>query len=117
MSKNTVAPQFQFKNGILHAEDLALTDLAQAYGTPLSIYSRRALQEALHSYTSAAQGRAMLICYAIKANSNLAVLPEFARLAAGLDVVPRGELARVIAAGGKPPNAVFSGAGSPTLRA
>ncbi|HLS21112.1 MAG TPA: diaminopimelate decarboxylase [Paenalcaligenes sp.] len=111
MSKNTVAPQFQFKNGILHAEDLALTDLAQAYGTPLYIYSRRALQEALHSYTSAAQGRAMLICYGMKANSNLAVLQEFARLGAGFDIVSGGELARVIAAGGDPAKVVFSGVG------
>lgn len=111
MSTTTVAPQFQFKNGILHAEDVALPDLAKTYGTPLYVYSRRALQDALHAYTDAAQGRSMLVCYGMKANSNLAVLQEFARLGAGFDIVSGGELARVIAAGGNPAKIVFSGVG------
>lgn len=107
----TVAPHFQFRNGILHAEDVALPDLARAHGTPLYVYSRHALNDAWEAYRSAAQGRDVLVCYGMKANSNLAVLHEFHRLGSGFDIVSGGELARVLAIGGDPAKIVFSGVG------
>lgn len=107
----TVAPHFQFRNGILHAEDLPLPDLAQAHGTPLYVYSRRALRDAWDAYRSAAQGRDVMVCYGMKANSNLAVLREFHQLGSGFDIVSGGELARVLAVGGDPAKVVFSGVG------
>jgi diaminopimelate decarboxylase len=107
----TVAPRFTFKNGTLHAEDVSLATLAKEYGTPLYVYSRAALQDAWESYARALEGRKALVCFGMKANSNLAVLNEFARLGAGFDIVSGGELARVLAAGGDPGKVVFSGVG------
>lgn len=107
----TVAPRFQLKNGTLHAEDASLVKLAKEFGTPLYVYSRAALQDAWDSYARALEGRKALVCFGMKANSNLAVLNEFARLGAGFDIVSGGELARVQAAGGDPKKVVFSGVG------
>lgn len=107
----TVAPHFEFRNGALHAEDIPLADLARQYGTPLYVYSRQALHDAWHAYCSAAQGRNVLVCFGMKANSNLAVLNEFKKLGSGFDIVSGGELARVLAIGGDPSRVVFSGVG------
>jgi len=107
----TVAPQFQFKNGILHAEDIPLPELADQYATPLYVYSRSALHAAWDRYARAIAGRNALICYGMKANSNLAVLHEFQRLGAGFDIVSGGELSRALAAGADPGRIVFSGVG------
>lgn len=107
----TVAPRFQFQNGILHAEDVSLAQLAKEHGTPLYVYSRAALHDAWGGYARALEGRKALVCFGMKANSNLAVLNEFSRLGAGFDIVSGGELARVLAAGGDPGKVVFSGVG------
>jgi len=107
----TVATQFQFRNNILHAEQLALTELAERFGTPLYVYSRRALRQAWQAYADAAQNRDVLVCFGMKANSNLAVLKEFERLGAGFDIVSGGELARALAVGADPAKIVFSGVG------
>lgn len=107
----TVAPHFQFKNDTLHAEEVSLKQLATDFGTPLYVYSRHALKDAWESYAVAAQNRDVLVCYGMKANSNLAILNEFARLGTGFDIVSGGELARVIAAKGDPKKVVFSGVG------
>lgn len=107
----TVAKHFQFKNGSLHAENVSLTQLAHDFNTPLYVYSRQALHDAWQSYHVAAQGRDVLVCYGMKANSNLAILNEFARLGTGFDIVSGGELARVLAAKGDASKVVFSGVG------
>ncbi|MDR4124432.1 diaminopimelate decarboxylase [Yanghanlia caeni] len=107
----TVAPRFQFKNGTLHAEDVSLAKLAREFGTPLYVYSRAALHDAWGAYARALAGRKALVCFGMKANSNLAVLNEFSRLGSGFDIVSGGELARVLAAGGDPGKVVFSGVG------
>ena len=88
-----------------------LTDLARRFGTPLFVYSRAAMLSALAAYTHALQGRRHLVCYAMKANSTLAVLQTFAQAGCGFDIVSGGELARVLAAGGDPAKVVFSGVG------
>jgi diaminopimelate decarboxylase len=102
---------FGFRDGQLHSEDLRLADLAKRFGTPLYVYSRRAIERAFDRYSAALRGRASLVCYAMKANSNLAVLDILARRGAGFDIVSGGELERVIAAGGDPGKTVFSGVG------
>lgn len=107
----TVAPHFAFKNQVLHAEDVPLTTLAQEFGTPLYVYSRKALHDAWHAYSIASKGRDVLVCFGMKANSNLAVLNEFRQLGSGFDIVSGGELARVLAIGGDPAKVVFSGVG------
>ena len=89
----------------------ALAALARRYGTPLYVYSRRAMLAALDAYQRALRGRRHLVCYAMKANSNLAVLQTFAQAGCGFDIVSGGELARVLAAGGDPSRVVFSGVG------
>ncbi|MCX8086781.1 MAG: diaminopimelate decarboxylase [Rhodocyclaceae bacterium] len=94
-----------------HVEGVALDEIAARYGTPCYVYSRAALTAAFAAYRQALAGRDALICYAVKANSNLAVLDVFARLGAGFDIVSGGELERVIAAGGDPAKVVFSGVG------
>lgn len=106
--------EFTYQNNTLHAEDVSLEQLAQDFGTPLFVYSRQALRENWESYQQATQGRDVLVCYAMKANSNLAILNEFARLGTGFDIVSGGELARVIAAKGDPKKVVFSGVGKQT---
>lgn len=88
-----------------------LRELAARFGTPLYVYSRRAMRDALAAYESALQGQPHLVCYAMKANSSLAVLQTFAQAGAGFDIVSGGELARVLAAGGDPARVVFSGVG------
>ncbi|MBI3431877.1 MAG: diaminopimelate decarboxylase [Hydrogenophilales bacterium] len=98
-------------NGRLHLEDVALDTLAERFDTPLYVYSRRALEEAYQAYARAFAATPHLICYAVKANSSLAILNLFARLGAGFDIVSGGELARVLAAGGDPGKVVFSGVG------
>lgn len=102
---------FSYQNGVLCAENLPLTDIAQQYGTPTYVYSKAALLENFSSYADAAKGRDALICYAMKANSNLAVLNLLAQQGAGFDLVSGGELLRVIAAGGDPRKCIFSGVG------
>jgi diaminopimelate decarboxylase len=99
------------KNGQLFTENVALADIAQRYGTPTYVYSRAALTAHFHAYADALQGCAHLVCYAVKANSNIAVLNVLARLGAGFDIVSQGELERVLAAGGDPAKIVFSGVG------
>src|SRR3546814_6355208 len=90
----TVAPHFQFLNCSLHAERVPLNDLARDFGTPLYVYSRQALHDAWDAYRTAAKDRDVLVCYGMKANSNLAVLNEFKNLGSGFDIVSGGELAR-----------------------
>ena len=99
------------REGGLFAEEVALSQIAARFGTPCFVYSRAALEQAWRRYDAAFDNRPHLICYAIKANSNLAVLNLFARLGSGFDIVSGGELARVIAAGGDPKKTVFSGVG------
>jgi diaminopimelate decarboxylase len=98
-------------DGRLFLEEVPLDDLAIRYGTPLYVYSSAALTEAYQAYDQALAGLPHEICYAVKANSSLAILQHFARLGAGFDIVSGGELARVLAAGGKPDKVVFSGVG------
>lgn len=102
---------FQYHNGSLYAEQVSLTEVAERFGTPCYVYSRAALEQAYDSYASALSSIDHLICFAVKANSNLAVLNVLARLGAGFDVVSIGELERVLAAGGEPGKCVFSGVG------
>ena len=98
-------------DGRLHLEEVALDTLAERFGTPLYVYSRAALESAYQAYARAFAKTPHLICYAVKANSSLAILNLFARLGAGFDIVSGGELARVLAAGGDPGKIVFSGVG------
>jgi diaminopimelate decarboxylase len=98
-------------DGQLHLESVPLAEIARTYGTPCYVYSRCALENAYRSYLDALAGRDALICYAVKANSNLAILNLFARLGAGFDIVSGGELARVLASGGDLGKVVFSGVG------
>ena len=98
-------------DGRLYLEGVALGALAERYGTPLYVYSRQALESAYQAYAEAFAATPHLICYAVKANSSLAILNLFARLGAGFDIVSGGELARVLAAGGDANKTVFSGVG------
>ena len=102
---------FTYREGSLYAENVPVSDIAATHGTPCYIYSRAALEAAFEEYQNALDGCEHLICYAVKANSNLAVLNVLARLGAGFDIVSGGELERVIAAGGDPAKIVFSGVG------
>jgi len=102
---------FPFRDGELFAEDTSVSDIADRFGTPCYIYSRAGLEGAFRQYQDALAGCEHLVCYAVKANSNLAVLDTLARLGAGFDIVSAGELHRVIAAGGDPSKVVFSGVG------
>ncbi|WP_454675736.1 diaminopimelate decarboxylase [Achromobacter pestifer] len=104
-------PYFQYRNNVLYAEDVPLDHLAHGLGTPLYVYSRAALKAAWETYRSAVGQRPVLVCYGMKANSNLAVLKEFARLGAGFDIVSGGELKRALVAGADPSKIVFSGVG------
>ena len=100
---------FSYQQGELHAEDVACSEIAEQFGTPTYVYSRAALESALGEYQAALSGCPHLVCYAVKANSNLAVLDVLARRGAGFDIVSVGELERVVAAGGDPGKTVFSG--------
>lgn len=102
---------FTLKDGVLHAENVALDTVAERFGTPCYVYSRAGLAAAFAEFTQELAGVDALVCYAVKANSSLAVLNVFARLGAGFDIVSGGELQRVIAAGGDPGKVVFSGVG------
>jgi diaminopimelate decarboxylase len=100
---------FDYYDGQLHAEQCALAAIAERYDTPTYIYSRAAITKQVRAYQQALVGQPHLLCYAVKANSNLAVLNLLARLDAGFDIVSVGELERVLAAGGDPAKVVFSG--------
>lgn len=102
---------FSYQNGVLHAENVALPSIAQAFGTPTYVYSKATLLDNFNGYAKACAGRDALVCYAMKANSNLAILDLLARAGAGFDIVSGGELLRVIAAGGDPGKVIFSGVG------
>lgn len=102
---------FVLRDGELHAERVSLASIAEQFGTPCFVYSRRALESAWRALDEALAGVPHLVCYAVKANSTLAVLDVFARLGSGFDIVSGGELARVLAAGGDPGRTVFSGVG------
>jgi diaminopimelate decarboxylase len=102
---------FSYQNGVLHAESTPLPSIAKQFGTPTYVYSKAALLENFAAYADACAGRDALVCYAMKANSNLAVVDLLARQGAGFDIVSGGELLRVIAAGGDPGKVIFSGVG------
>ena len=100
---------FNYRNDTLYAEDVAVADIAQRFGTPCYIYSRATLERHWHAFDQALTDMPHFICYAVKANSNIAVLNLLARLGSGFDIVSVGELERVLAAGGDPNKVVFSG--------
>lgn len=102
---------FDFKNGNLHAENVALSQIAAQFDTPCYVYSKAALTQAFNNFTAGLTGANHLVCFAVKANPNIAILNLFAKLGAGFDIVSGGELARVLAAGGDPQKIVFSGVG------
>jgi len=102
---------FSYRDGQLFAEGVALSALAQRFGTPTYVYSRAHIEAQYRAYDDALSGTPHLVCFAVKANSNLGVLNVLARLGAGFDIVSRGELERVLAAGGQPERIVFSGVG------
>lgn len=102
---------FAYKQGQLFAEDVAVADIAAQYGTPVYVYSRATLERHWHAFNDAIGEHPHLICYAVKANSNIGVLSVLAKLGSGFDIVSAGELARVIEAGGSASKVVFSGVG------
>ena len=102
---------FNYRNGELFAEGVALSAIAERFGTPTYVYSRAHIEAQYRTFADALEGTPSLVCYAVKANSNLGVLNVLARLGAGFDIVSRGELERVLAAGGKADKIVFSGVG------
>jgi diaminopimelate decarboxylase len=102
---------FAYRDGELFAEGVPLAALADRFGTPAYVYSRAMLEDAYRRFDDAFAGTPHLVCYAVKANSSLAILDLFARMGSGFDVVSGGELARVLAAGGDPSRVVFSGVG------
>lgn len=103
--------EFQLKNGVLQAENVALNQIANEFGTPCYVYSKAALTQAFKNFQAGLVNTNHLICFAVKANPNIAILNLFAKLGAGFDIVSGGELARVLAAGGDPQKIVFSGVG------
>lgn len=102
---------FEYRDGSLFAEGVALSAVAQRFGTPTYVYSRAHIEAQYRAYADALAGMPHLVCFAVKANSNLGVLNVLARLGAGFDIVSRGELERVLAAGGTADKIVFSGVG------
>ena len=102
---------FAYRNGVLCAEEVPLDSIAARFGTPCYVYSRSAIEEAYGEFVRALDRSAGLVCYSVKANSNLSILRVLAHLGAGFDIVSGGELARVLAAGGDPGKVVFSGVG------
>ena len=111
MSSDFLRPFIGYRNGQLMVEDLSVNDLARAHGTPLFIYSKAAMLQALAAYQRGFAGRDAQICYAMKANSSLAILQTFVRAGCGLDIVSGGELDRALAAGCDPHKIIFSGVG------
>src|SRR5271167_557457 len=104
-------PAFSYRNGALHAEDVALATIAEAVGTPFYCYSNAAIEQHFDAFRNAFAGQNALLFYAMKANSNQAVLATLARLGAGMDVVSEGELRRARAAGVPGERIIFSGVG------
>ena len=102
---------FEYRDGQLFAEDVAVTEIAEALGTPAYVYSREALEQGYLAYANALQGRESLVCFAVKSNSNLAVLNVLAKLGAGFDIVSLGEMERALRAGAEASKIVFSGVG------
>ncbi len=102
---------FEFRHGELYAEDVPLRQIADSFGTPCYVYSRATLERHWHAFDRAFGDHPHLVCFAVKANSNLGVLNALARLGSGFDIVSVGELERVLAAGGDPGKVVFSGVG------
>lgn len=102
---------FTLKNNTLHAENVALNQIAETFGTPCYVYSKSALSQAFERFSAGFKGTSHLVCFAVKSNPSLAILNLFAKLGAGFDIVSGGELARVLAAGGDPAKVVFSGVG------
>lgn len=102
---------FDYRNGVLCAEEAPLDDIARRFGTPCYVYSQRAITSAYAEFSQALAGRDARVCYSVKANSNLAILALLAKLGAGFDIVSGGELARVLAAGGDAARTLFSGVG------
>lgn len=102
---------FEYRDGALHAEHVPLADIAAQFGTPCYVYSRATLERHWRAFDRAFGDQPHLVCYAVKANSNLALLNVMARLGSGFDIVSVGELERVLAAGGDPGKIVFSGVG------
>jgi diaminopimelate decarboxylase len=102
---------FSYQNGVLHAESVPLSEIAASFGTPTYVYSKAQLLDNFAGYAAPTAGRDALVCYAMKANSNLAILDLLAKQGAGFDIVSGGELLRVIAAGGDPGKVIFSGVG------
>ena len=100
---------FAYRGDMLHAEDVSLAAIAEEFGTPVYVYSSAALERNFRAYADALRGIDHLVCYAVKANGNLAVLQRLARLGAGFDIVSGGELERVLRAGGEAGRVVFSG--------
>ncbi|TNC98002.1 MAG: diaminopimelate decarboxylase [Gallionellaceae bacterium] len=106
-----MTPYFNYQQDYLFVEDVSLKDIAERFGTPCYVYSRAALTDGYRQFAEAFRSREHLICYAVKANSSLAILNLFAKLGAGFDIVSGGELQRVLAAGGSANKVVFSGVG------
>lgn len=102
---------FNYKNDVLYAEDVSVADLAKEYATPCYVYSRATLERHWHAFNNAFGKQPHLICYAVKANSNIGILSLFAKLGSGFDVVSQGEIERVLRAGGDASKIVFSGVG------
>jgi diaminopimelate decarboxylase len=102
---------FAYRNGVLHAEDVSVAELAAHVGTPFYCYATATLERHYRVLAEAFAGQDALICYAMKANSNQAVLKTLARLGAGMDVVSKGELRRALAAGVPPSKIIFAGVG------
>ncbi|MFI8481998.1 diaminopimelate decarboxylase [Pseudomonas sp. NPDC078700] len=102
---------FNYRDGELFAEGVALSAIAERFGTPTYVYSRAHIEAQYKAYADALEGMEHLVCFAVKANSNLGVLNVLARMGSGFDIVSRGELERVLAAGGSPEKIVFSGVG------
>jgi len=111
LSVPTDMEAFTYRDGELFAEQVSLTKLAEQFGTPCYVYSRAVIEHNFRAYEQALQGSPHLLCYAVKANSNIAVLQLLANLGAGFDIVSGGELQRVISAGGNPARVIFSGVG------
>ncbi|MEP6968921.1 MAG: diaminopimelate decarboxylase, partial [Betaproteobacteria bacterium] len=105
------APHIAYRGPALYVEDVRLAELARDHGTPLFVYSESAILDALASYQRALQGRKFRICYAMKANSTLAILQVLAKAGCGFDIVSGGELDRVLAAGAPASTVIFSGVG------
>jgi len=106
---------FNYKNNTLFAEDVSINDIVSAVGSPCYVYSRATLERHWKAFDDSLSGHDHLICYAVKANSNLAVLNLFAKLGSGFDIVSKGELQRVLKAGGDASKVVFSGVGKSAL--